>query len=56
MASRVSISVLLVFSLIALSLTGIYAEKEFVLTLDHSNFNETVSKHDFVVVEFYAPW
>jgi len=30
--------------------------KEFVLTLDHSNFSETVSKHSFIVVEFYAPW
>ncbi|PIN21224.1 Protein disulfide isomerase (prolyl 4-hydroxylase beta subunit) [Handroanthus impetiginosus] len=31
-------------------------EGEKVLTLDHSNFSETVSKHDFIVVEFYAPW
>ncbi|KAF8088456.1 hypothetical protein N665_0541s0021 [Sinapis alba] len=30
--------------------------KEFVLTLDHTNFTETVNKHDFIVVEFYAPW
>ncbi|CAL5417431.1 unnamed protein product [Camellia sinensis] len=30
--------------------------KEFVLNLDHSNFHETVGKHDFIVVEFYAPW
>lgn len=32
------------------------AEKEYVLTLDHSNFTEVVSKHKFIVVEFYAPW
>lgn len=27
-----------------------------MLTLDHSNFTDTVSKHKFIVVEFYAPW
>ncbi|XVF64543.1 hypothetical protein PTKIN_Ptkin09bG0177100 [Pterospermum kingtungense] len=42
-------------------LTAILAEessesKEFVLTLDHSNFTDVVSKHNFIVVEFYAPW
>ncbi|KAJ6306975.1 hypothetical protein OIU78_022140 [Salix suchowensis] len=36
--------------------TGEDGYKEYVLTLDHSNFTETVTKHDFIVVEFYAPW
>ncbi|TVU14434.1 hypothetical protein EJB05_37904 [Eragrostis curvula] len=27
-----------------------------VLTLDASNFSEVVAKHQFIVVEFYAPW
>ena len=59
MASRVSIC----FFVLALSIfafTKIGAEetesKEFVLTLDHSNFSDIVCKHDFIVVEFYAPW
>ncbi|GJS06814.1 protein disulfide-isomerase [Tanacetum coccineum] len=30
--------------------------KEFVLTLDQSNFTQTITKHDYVLVEFYAPW
>ncbi|KAG8499358.1 hypothetical protein CXB51_005822 [Gossypium anomalum] len=29
--------------------------KEFVLTLDHSNFTRFVTHHNFVVVKFYAP-
>ncbi|CAA7013418.1 unnamed protein product [Microthlaspi erraticum] len=49
-----------VFSILLLSLfaSSIASEqtKEFVLTLDHSNFTETINKHDFIVVEFYAPW
>jgi hypothetical protein len=61
MASRVLICfVLFVVCLFVLSLTRIGAgdseSKEFMLTLDHSNFSETVSKHDFIVIEFYAPW
>ena len=50
----------LVFVLLSASFNEIYADKaeakEFVLTLDHSNFSDVVAKHDFIVVEFYAPW
>nr|AFK34272.1 unknown [Medicago truncatula] len=61
MAKNVSIFGLL-FSLLALVPSQIFAEesstdaKEFVLTLDNTNLHDTVKKHDFIVVEFYAPW
>nr|XP_027090852.1 protein disulfide-isomerase-like [Coffea arabica]XP_027090853.1 protein disulfide-isomerase-like [Coffea arabica] len=61
--SRVRISSLLIM----LSIIGLAAaesgtteeeskSEEFVVTLDHSNFHEFVSKHKFIVIEFYAPW
>ncbi|KAG4200792.1 hypothetical protein ERO13_A05G236000v2 [Gossypium hirsutum] len=56
-----SVSVWFALSAFLCSVTVISAEqssetKDFVLTLDHSNFTDTVSKHKFIVVEFYAPW
>ncbi|KAL4333677.1 hypothetical protein GQ457_07G022910 [Hibiscus cannabinus] len=56
-----SVSIWFVLAAIVCSVTAISAEessdsKEFVLTLDHSNFTDTVSKQKFMVVEFYAPW
>ncbi|KAF5942313.1 hypothetical protein HYC85_019955 [Camellia sinensis] len=64
MASRLWIwSFVFVLSVIVPSFAGASASenedsqsKEFVLTLDHSNFFEIVAKHDFIVVDFYAPW
>ncbi|CAK7346960.1 unnamed protein product [Dovyalis caffra] len=56
-ASKVSLwSCVFLFSLVVALSAGEDESKEYVLTLDHSNFTETVSKHDLIVVEFYAPW
>ncbi|KAJ4916352.1 Protein disulfide isomerase-like 1-1 [Raphanus sativus] len=49
---RYALCSILVLSLFVSSVRS----KESVLTLDHTNFTETISKHDFIVVEFYAPW
>ncbi|KAK4747339.1 hypothetical protein SAY87_026376 [Trapa incisa] len=46
----------LAISLCAVAFADYTESKEFVLTLDYSNFSGTVAKHDFIVVEFYAPW
>lgn len=62
MARRVSLGVLAISLciLFMISVSSIEADegagKEHVLTLDHSNFTDTVAKHKFIVVEFYAPW
>jgi protein disulfide-isomerase A1 len=58
--SRVPIYALLlllvVFSATAEDSTEDVVEESKVLTLDASNFSEVISKHPFIVVEFYAPW
>ncbi|KAK4276721.1 hypothetical protein QN277_014838 [Acacia crassicarpa] len=62
MANRVSryfffVFVLLFLVSLPIQISADEAEgKEFVLTLDHTNFSDTVNKHNFIVVEFYAPW
>ncbi|KAH6765498.1 PDI-like 1-2 [Perilla frutescens var. hirtella] len=62
MESRIWCGVLLfaaVALVAALSVSPAVAEEEVVekvLTLDHSNFSDVVSKSSFIVVEFYAPW
>ncbi|KAM1530237.1 hypothetical protein ACFX1Z_019360 [Malus domestica] len=56
-SSRVSLCFFLLLAVFATAIRAEEAEsKENVLTLDSSNFDDTVSKHDFIVVEFYAPW
>ncbi|KAD3639982.1 hypothetical protein E3N88_29205 [Mikania micrantha] len=45
-----------VFAILSSISSATEAEKEHVLTLDHSNFSKVVAEHKFIVVEFYAPW
>lgn len=56
--SRVICAALLLFSIQAVFSTEDDAEDSstHVVTLDVSNFEDVVSKHHFIVVEFYAPW
>lgn len=32
------------------------SQKEFVWTLDHTNYSQIISHHNMIVVQFYAPW
>merc|ERR1719276_179263 len=49
------IIVLLALVLIAVVQAKIKTEEK-VLVLDDDNFEEAIGKHEFMMVEFYAPW
>lgn len=53
---RLPFAFLAALLLLLLSSSTARAEEEAVLTLDAGNFSEVVAEHQFVVVEFYAPW
>ena len=45
-----------IISSYALNSAYLQIQGEYVLTLDHSNFSQVVSDHNFLVLQFYAPW
>ncbi|KAJ0577425.1 putative protein disulfide-isomerase [Helianthus annuus] len=55
---RLPIIILFLVTSAYLSSTADDTKDEFavVLTLDQSNFTQTLTKHHFLVVDFYAPW
>ena len=42
-------------ALLATAVTAVEKE-DGVLVLNESNFDEELSKHEYLLVEFYAPW
>lgn len=48
--------VLSLAAILAISSVQAAEVEEGVLVLTDSNFDEELSKHDFLLVEFYAPW
>ena len=42
--------------LTSLTLASAITEEKGVLVLTNDNFDEAVSQHEYVLVEFYAPW
>lgn len=53
---KICLSLLLVTLLFAhLTLAEVEVEDD-VLVLTDNNFDEELKKHDFLLVEFYAPW
>lgn len=56
MAISLRLPFLAALLLLVSSSCSIHAEEAAVLTLDAGNFSEVVAAHQFIVVEFYAPW
>jgi protein disulfide-isomerase A1 len=53
--STILIATLIISSVFAVESWG-FKEEDDVIVAETSTFEEIISKHDFVLVEFYAPW
>ena len=48
--------VLALSAALAISMVASAEVEDGVIILNDSNFDEELSKHEFLLVEFYAPW
>jgi len=56
MNTKFLISVFLLLSVSLLSFAAEVREEESVLVLTDQNFDEVLAQHQYLLVEFYAPW